>query len=142
MQKSIRAGAFIINDKNQIALANEHLWGFPRGGVEDGENPIDTAKRESLEEVGIPVEELQYIEKIGIYERYPGGITADTPGAFPMEIHIFLFKTSYEKDLTPTDINVKEARWVNLEDVRDLLTDEKDREFFEDWYSKEDIEKE
>ena len=142
MQKSIRAGAFILNDKNQIALANEHLWGFPRGGVEEGEEPIEAAKRESLEEVGIPEEQLQYIEKVGVYERYPGGITADTPRAFPMEIHIFLFNTSYEKDLVPTDTNVKEAKWVNLEDVSNLLTDEKDREFFENWYFKRDIEKE
>jgi len=142
MQRSIRAGAFIINDRNQIALANEHLWGFPRGGVEEGEDPIDTAKRESFEEVGIPVEELKYIEKIGVYERYPGGITADTPGAFPMEIHIFLFNTSYEKELVPTDGNVKEARWVELEKVSNLLTDEKDREFFKNWYSKSNIEQE
>ena len=142
MQKSIRAGAFILNDKNQIALANEHLWGFPRGGVEEGEEPIEAAKREVLEEVGIPRNRLEYIEKIGVYERYPGGITADTPGAFPMEIHIFLFNTLYEKDLVPTDTNVKEAKWVNLEDVSNLLTDEKDREFFENWYFKRDIEKE
>lgn len=142
MRKSIRAGAFIINDENQIALANEHLWGFPRGGVEEGEEPIDTAKRESLEEVGIPVEELKYIEKIGVYERYPGGITAETPGAFPMEIHIFLFNTSYEKELVPTDKNVKEARWVELEEVSNLLSDEKDREFFENWHSRRNIEKE
>jgi len=133
MQKSIRAGAFILNDKNQIALANEHLWGFPRGGVEEGEDPIDAAKRESLEEVGIPEEELKYVEKIGVYERYPGGITADTPGAFPMEIHIFLFSTSYEKDLLPTDSNVKEARWVNIKDVTDILSDKVDREFYMKW---------
>jgi 8-oxo-dGTP pyrophosphatase MutT (NUDIX family) len=142
MKKSIRAGSFILNNKNQIALANEHLWGFPRGGVEEGEEIIEAAKKEALEEVGIPSEELEYIEKIGIYDRYPNGIDSNTPGAFPMEIHIFLFKTSYEKDLVPTDSNVKEARWVDLKDVSELLTDSKDREFFESWYNKKDIERE
>lgn len=140
--KSIRAGAFILNNKNQIALANEHLWGFPRGGVEQGEDPIEAAKREILEEVGIPSQNLELIEKIGIYERYPGGITAQTPGAYPMEIHMFLFKTDYTEELKPTDSNVKEARWVDLNNVTELLTDEKDSEFFNSWYPKGKIEKE
>ena len=36
--KSIRAGGIIINTENKIALSHEHIWGFPRGGVEYGES--------------------------------------------------------------------------------------------------------
>lgn len=142
MRKSIRAGAFILNDKNQIAISNEHLWGFSRGGVEEGEDPVEAAKRESLEEVGIPAENLHYIEKVGVYERFPGGVTEDTPDPLMMEIHIFLFSTDYKGELNPTDPNVKEAIWVNIDEVGNILTNEKDKEFFENWHSRRNIEKE
>jgi 8-oxo-dGTP pyrophosphatase MutT (NUDIX family) len=131
--KSIRAGGIILNSNNQIAVAHEHLWGFPRGGVEEGESYLETAKREILEEVGIREDQLELIKEIGSYERYPGGITRDTPGAYPMEIHLFLFKTEYARKLIPTDDHTKEAKWVDINKVADILTEDADREFFTQW---------
>ena len=89
MKKSYRAGAVVINNENKIALAHEHLWGFPRG-VEENEKYLTAAKREVLEEVGL--EDFDSIKELGVYDRYPSGITEDTPGAYPMEIHMFLLK--------------------------------------------------
>jgi 8-oxo-dGTP diphosphatase len=60
--------AVIINEENQILLAqrnhpdapNYHeVWNFPGGGVEFGEHPKDTAKREVREEVGLEIEILR-----------------------------------------------------------------------------------
>lgn len=112
MKKSYRAGGIVLNNENKIALANEHLWGFPRGGVEEGEEYLEASKREIEEETGLI--ELEYIKELGIYERYPNGIDENTPGAYPMEIHMFLFRTN-TKELNPKDINVKEARWFTYE---------------------------
>ncbi len=65
--KSYRAGGIVINNENRIALTNEHLWGFPRGGVEEGEDYISAAKREVLEETGL--DQFESIEELEIYER-------------------------------------------------------------------------
>lgn len=47
-----------FNDKGEILLvkdAHSHLWGFPGGGVEDGETHHDALRREFLEETGLRV---------------------------------------------------------------------------------------
>lgn len=123
---SYRAGAIVLNEKKQIALANEHLWGFPRGGVEPGEDYIATAIREVNEEVGIT--QIESAKKLGMYIRYPNGVTKDTLGAYPMEIHMFLFSTSQE-DLIPADHNVKETGWFSYKEALEKLTDPEDKAF-------------
>jgi 8-oxo-dGTP pyrophosphatase MutT (NUDIX family) len=129
--KSIRAGGIIINPENKIALSYERIWGFPRGGVEEGESLIEAAKREILEEVGLTENQLSFIKSLGSYKRYPGGITKGTPGAYPMEIHMFLFKTKYTGKLIPTDDDIKETKWVDVDNVVEALRHEKDKSFFE-----------
>lgn len=134
MKKSYRAGAVVINNENKIALANEHGWGFPRGGVEENENYLTAAKREVLEEVGL--DQFDSIEELGVYDRYPNGITEDTPGSYPMEIHMFLFKTNYNGFLTPEDEAVKEAGWFTYEQALKKLINDKDKVFLETYREK------
>ena len=44
-------------------------WSIPKGLVEDGEQPLDTAKREFGEELGLPVPEGEFIELGDIDQR-------------------------------------------------------------------------
>jgi bis(5'-nucleosidyl)-tetraphosphatase len=125
--KSYRAGGIVINNEGKIALSNERLWGFPRGGIEKEEDYITAAKREVLEEVGL--DDFTSIQELGVYERYPGHVTKDTPGAYPMEIHMFLFRTNYNGKLYPKDSDVKEASWFTYEEALERLNDDVDREF-------------
>lgn len=125
--KSYRAGGIVVNEENKFALANEHLWGFPRGGVEEGEDYISAAKREVLEEVGL--DNFLSIKKLGVYERYPHGLNEDTPGAYPMEIHMFLFRVAGTPKLNPQDEGVKETGWFTYNDALDKLTNDKDKRF-------------
>ena len=136
--KSIRAGAIVINKENKIALSNEHLWGFPRGGVEDGEDYITAAKREVLEETGL--KDFILIKELGVYERYPGHITKDMPGAYPMEIHMFLFVTEYDGKLKPEDEGVKEADWFTYEEALERIQNSVDKEFLiTNWWAIQDL---
>ena len=128
--KSYRAGGIVINKEGKIVLTNEHLWGFPRGGVEEDEDYLSAAKREVLEETGL--DQFESIEELGIYERYPNDITKDTPGAYPMEIHMFLFKVNTEQELKPLDSNVKEVGWFTYEEALERLTNDEDRRFLEE----------
>jgi 8-oxo-dGTP pyrophosphatase MutT (NUDIX family) len=133
---SYRAGAIVINHKGQIALANEHLWGFPRGGVEEGEDYLATAMREVREEVGIS--EIESSQELGHYERYPNGMSQDTEGAYPMEIHMFLFLTLQE-ELCPGDPSIKETGWFSYDDACIRLSNDEDRKFLQN--HREEIEK-
>lgn len=65
----LAVGAFIINDKNQLLIVEKSpyekvdpgLWTIPGGKVEPKEHIIDALKREVLEEVGIKIEDYQWI---------------------------------------------------------------------------------
>ncbi len=54
------AAAVIINSRGQVlALERDDIpgaWQFPQGGVDKGENPMDTIRREIFEEIGIDVD--------------------------------------------------------------------------------------
>ncbi len=44
-------------------------------------------------------------------------------------IHMFLFRTD-ETDLHPTDPDNPKARWIEIDKVAELLTHQKDKDFF------------
>lgn len=63
MLHRIRSGAIIVNEKNQILLLhNRSSWTGkdyycpPGGGLDEGENVINNAVRETLEETGLKIE--------------------------------------------------------------------------------------
>lgn len=49
---------------------NGKYWGFPKGHIEDGENEVETAKREILEETGLNVIIYNDFRETGIYRPY------------------------------------------------------------------------
>ena len=89
-------------------------WTLPGGGVEHGEDPIDTVIRELREEAGLDgrVERL-----LGVDSRVIPGAERLRPGPDHHNVGVF-----YEVDL-PTDValpevtsdEIGEVRWVRLE---------------------------
>lgn len=57
--------AIIKNDNEEIAVVEMIGWGyiFPGGKIEENENSQETIKRETLEEIGYEVSNLEYYEK-------------------------------------------------------------------------------
>jgi ADP-ribose pyrophosphatase YjhB (NUDIX family) len=123
------AGGVVLNQKGEILVVNQNRnsWSLPKGHIDLGEDALTTAKREIHEESGIS--ELEYVKELGSYDRTLIGLHGGEDPSELKTITLFLFKTNEEK-LKPLDPDNPEARWIKKEDVADLLTHSKDKEFF------------
>ena len=123
------AGGVVLNAKGQVLVVNQNgnSWSLPKGHIDQGEKPLDAAKREIYEESGVNT--LEYIKDLGSYTRYKISLNGGDDPSQLKKIHLFLFKTD-RKILKPIDPQNPEARWVEKEKVEELLTHPKDKEFF------------
>ncbi len=129
MKTTLSAGGVVLNKHGQVLVVNQNgdSWSLPKGHIDPGEDALTAARREIKEESG--VSELVLLRPLGSYERpriAPGG--GNSPSEFK-RITLFLFRTN-QMDLRPLDPQNPEARWVDRDAVADLLTHEKDKQFF------------
>ncbi|KKS44490.1 hypothetical protein A3I25_00845 [Candidatus Nomurabacteria bacterium RIFCSPLOWO2_02_FULL_42_17] len=126
------AGGVVVNGRGEILITNQQgiSWSLPKGHVDLGENLLETAMREIKEETGLG--ELNFIRELGHYSRFKIGLDPSTEDKTKIKtIHMFLFKTSsIDKNLHPLDPENPEARWVPKDQVAQMLTHPKDKEFF------------
>ncbi len=129
MIKSEIAGGVVKNINGDILVVSQHgrTWSLPKGHVESGEDKQMAARREIAEESG--VKQLTYMCDLGDYSRYKIAKDGTDDLSELKHITVFLFTTT-DMDLCPTDPSNPEARWVKPEDVADLLSHPKDKEFW------------
>jgi 8-oxo-dGTP diphosphatase len=111
------ANALVVHD-GRVLLAQrarapwQGLWAVPGGFVEAGEHPIETAEREVLEELGLPVQVTAYL---GTWvERY-----ADDPdgGDEIINVAYYLAKLVGPAAVTVDPDEVADAGWFGLNAV-------------------------
>ena len=75
----VGAALLVLNQRNQLLMLKRNdnsCWGVPGGAMEPGESLEDTARRETWEEIGVDIKD---IELFGIYSgqelyyRHPNG---------------------------------------------------------------------
>ncbi|MBI5540010.1 MAG: NUDIX hydrolase [Bacteroidia bacterium] len=71
---TIRAYAIITNEKNEVLISDEFVFGirvtkFPGGGVELGEGIIDCLHREALEELGQEIEIVSHFYTTDFFQQ-------------------------------------------------------------------------
>jgi 8-oxo-dGTP pyrophosphatase MutT (NUDIX family) len=91
-------------------------WDFPKGRVEPGEEPIDAAKRETLEETGLSELDFPFGEIYRETLPYAGGKVA----------RYYLAETPEERVSLPISHALgrpehHEWRWVSFDEAEDLL---------------------
>ena len=123
------AGGVVLNQGGLVLLVSQHgtSWSLPKGHLEDGESPLEAARREIHEETGVT--RLELVRPLGSYSRHRLGADGGEDRSELKTIHLFLFRAG-ETELAPQDPDNPEARWVEREAVAELLTHAKDREFF------------
>lgn len=131
MENTESAGGVVLGPGNKIVVVNQNgnSWSLPKGHMDPGEDEATAAKREIYEEAGIEPADLQLIKKLGTYERNRIGLDGKDDLNENKIIHIYLFTTRQTK-LSPLDPENPEARFVKIDKVAELLTHEKDKEFF------------
>ena len=125
------AGGIVINDKQEVVIVNQNhdSYSLPKGHVDQGENYLETAKREIYEETGI--KSLEYIKDLGFYSRYRIGLDGSDDKSEMKTIFIFLFHTN-QVNLVPVDPNNPFALWVEHSRVHEYLTHKEDKIFYND----------
>jgi 8-oxo-dGTP pyrophosphatase MutT (NUDIX family) len=129
VRKTKAAGGVVVGSGGRVVIVNQNgrSWSLPKGHVDPGESDLEAAIREIREETGLT--QLELIRPLGSYERHRIGYPADEDKSELKTITMFLFRTDQTK-LAPEDPDNPEARWVKPAEVIELLTHQKDKDFF------------
>lgn len=112
-------GTIIINQNRVLLIGvkddgGKMFWSFPKGHQENGETDVETALRETFEEVGLEAEIID--QKPITVSHFIHNSTA------VKDIFLFLAKPKNRTIKLQTD-EVELCRWVNFNEVDGYLTD-------------------
>ena len=108
-------GTIVINDNKVLVIQQKQgFWGFPKGHMEQGENEIETAIRETKEETNLDViiEDktrfclTYFIEDKNIHK----------------EVVYFVAKVDGKVDIKPQIEEINGIVWIEIAKVEDILT--------------------
>ena len=108
-------GTIVINDNKVLVIQQKQgFWGFPKGHMEQGENEIQTAIRETKEETNLDViiEDktrfclTYFIEDKNIHK----------------EVVYFVAKVDGKVDIKPQIEEINSIAWIDIAKVEDILT--------------------
>ena len=117
------AGGLIFDDQNRVAIIARHSrsghleWCLPKGHIEKGETPQQTAVREVHEETGILGEVIDSIATIDYW------FTGTTQRVHKLVHHYALRQTGGELTVEgDPDHEAEDAIWVRFDDLDDVLS--------------------
>ncbi|CAN5173153.1 hypothetical protein BH23GEM2_BH23GEM2_04110 [soil metagenome] len=107
-----------------ISVGEPPRWQLPKGLVDRGEKPEDTAVREIREEAGVQATIVAPLDRIGYwYQRTEKG----TRVRVRKFVHFYLLRYR-SGNVRQHDNEVLEARWVPLDDAGAMLAFASERE--------------
>lgn len=107
-----------------VRVGPKRRWQLPKGIVEEGEDPEETAVREVREEAGVDARVAAPLDTIEYW--YVGNERDGRRVRFHKFVHLFLLEYA-SGDVADHDHEVDEARWVPLGEAADMLAFESER---------------
>lgn len=123
---TIRAYAIIINDKNEVLLSDEFVFGmritkFPGGGVELGEGILDGLHREAIEELGQDIEIVNHFYTTDFFQQGYFKIDVQVVSVYylaklkePTRFKISTKSFDYEKEIE----GAQSFRWIAIKNLK------------------------
>jgi 8-oxo-dGTP pyrophosphatase MutT (NUDIX family) len=108
----ITGSALIVGPRGIVLLRHRRLgiWVQPGGHVDPGETPWDAARREAIEETGLPVRFLGTQPELAHVDVHPGG-----RGHTHLDLR-YLFQAD-DADPAPPDDESQEVGWYGWDDA-------------------------
>lgn len=110
-----------------VSIKPKLRWQLPKGIVDPGESPQETAVREVREEAGIETDLIKLIETIEYWYR---SVKNGQPVRYHKFVHFYLMEYR-SGDVSNHDHEVEEARWVSFEEAIEMLEFKSEREVAE-----------
>ena len=107
-----------------VRIGPKHRWQLPKGIVDEGEKPEQTAVREVREEGGVDARIAAPLDTIEYW--YVGNERDGRRVRFHKFVHLFLLEYA-SGDVADHDDEVDEARWISLGDAPGMLAFESER---------------
>jgi 8-oxo-dGTP pyrophosphatase MutT (NUDIX family) len=100
-----------------IQTSSERRWQLPKGIVDSGESTEEAAVREVREEAGINCQIVAELDPIDYWyvERH-----GKVPERIHKTVHFYVMRY-LDGDVADHDDEVREARWVEINDGREML---------------------
>ena len=122
MKREYSAGGVLFKDREVLLILNPSgAWTFPKGNIEEGEKPEETALREVLEETGVEGKIRGYVGEVSYWYVLHGE-------RIFKKVKYYLMV--YVKGEPMPSWEVKDARFFPVEDARELLKYRGDRDIF------------
>jgi ADP-ribose pyrophosphatase len=106
-----------VDAKNRVMLvrqyrlpAGQNLWELPAGKIDEGENALQAAKRELVEETGLHAKKWK---KLALF--YP------SPGYVEETMTIYLATELTQGEARPMDDERIETRWFRKKELREMI---------------------
>lgn len=106
-----------IDSENNIIMVTQYrkavektLLEIPAGTLEDGEDPLECAKRELVEEIGFGAKEFLHL--ISFYS---------TPGFTTEKLHLYMAKNLYKKEGIPDEDEFIQVKKVPLDEAFNMV---------------------
>ena len=113
------AAIVVVNDQNQVCLIKQYryvvqdwIWELPAGKIDNKEDPLETARRELMEETGVLANKWR---SIGTY--------LSSPGVFKEVVHLYLAQNIEYGQHEHEHDEVIQIHWVDLELARKMALD-------------------
>lgn len=122
-ETQVSAGGVVVRGEGDavevvlISVGPQRRWQLPKGLVEPGEPPEQTAAREVREEAGV---EADLVAPNDVIEYWYVATRGGEKVRYHKRVHFFLFRYR-SGDVTDHDHEVNEARWVPAAEAPALL---------------------
>ena len=110
-----------------VSVKPKLRWQLPKGIVDPGESPQQTAVREVKEEAGVEAELIKLIETIEYWYR---SVKNGKPVRYHKFVHFYLMEYR-SGNVRQHDHEVEEAKWVTLDEALEMLDFKSERDVVE-----------